>query len=169
MDLMPYVERLQRDLAVAASAGGEDARALAERLAAPLEAATRLVLLDALSAAAGEITSELAPGSVDLRLRAGDPEFVVTPTARADDTVSASDDVNVAPATEPDEGGTARFSLRLPEQLKPRVEAAAAQAGLSVNAWLVRVVAGAVERGEASGRAERSRSSLGQSFRGWVS
>jgi len=93
----------------------------------------------------------------------------VTPTARADDTVSASDDVNVAPSTEPDEGGTARFSLRLPEQLKPRVEAAAAQAGLSVNAWLVRVVAAAVERGEASGRAERSRSSLGQSFRGWVS
>ena len=169
MDLMPYVERLQRDLAVAASAGGEDARALAERLAAPLEAATRLVLLDALSAAAGEITSELAPGSVDLRLRAGDPEFVVTPAARAADTVSASDDVNVAPSTEPDEGGTARFSLRLPEQLKPRVEAAAAQAGLSVNAWLVRVVAAAVERGEASGRAERSRSSLGQSFRGWVS
>jgi len=75
----------------------------------------------------------------------------------------------VAPATEPDEGGTARFSLRLPEQLKPRVEAAAAQAGLSVNAWLVRVVAAAVERGQASGRAERSRSSLGQSFRGWVS
>jgi hypothetical protein len=169
MDLMPYVARLQRDLAVAASAGGEDARALAERLAAPLEAATRLVLLDALSAAAGEITSELAPGSVDLRLRAGDPEFVVTPAARVDDTAAAPDDVSMAPSTEPDEGGTARFSLRLPEQLKPRVEAAAAQAGLSVNAWLVRVVAAAVERGQASGRAERSRSSLGQSFRGWVS
>ena len=169
MDLMPYVERLQRDLAVAASAGGEDARALAERLAAPLEAATRLVLLDALSAAAGEITSELAPGSVDLRLRGGDPEFVVMPAALPDDTASAPRDVNLALSPEADEGGTARFSLRLPEQLKPRVEAAAAQAGLSVNAWLVRVVAGAVERGQAGGRAEGSRSSLGQSFRGWVS
>jgi HicB family len=168
MDLMPYVARLQRDLAVAAAAGGEDARELAERLAAPLEATTRLVLLDALSAAAGEITSELAPGSVDLRLRGGDPEFVVAPAMRTDDTAAASSDVNVAPA-DIDEGGTARFSLRLPEQLKPRVEAAAAQAGLSVNAWLVRLVAGAVERGEAAGRAERSRSSLGQSFRGWVS
>jgi hypothetical protein len=169
MNLMPYIARLQRDLAVAAAAGGEDARELAERLAAPLESATRLVLLDALSAAAGEITSELAPGSVDLRLRGGDPEFVVTPAARTDDAAAAPRDVNVAPAAEPDDGGTARFSLRLPEQLKPRVEAAAAQAGLSVNAWLVRVVAGAVERGEAAGQAERSRSSLGQSFRGWVS
>jgi hypothetical protein len=169
MDLMPYVARLQRDLAVAAAAGGDDARELAERLAAPLEAATRLVLLDALSAAAGEITSDLAPGSVDLRLRGGDPEFVVTPAAQADDSMAAPLDVNMAPSSELDEGGTARFSLRLPEQLKPRVETAAAQAGLSVNAWLVRLVAGAVERGEAGARAERSRSSLGQSFRGWVS
>lgn len=169
MDLMPYVARLQRDLAVAAGAGGEDARALAERLAASLEAATRLVLLDALSAAAGEITSELAPGSVDLRLRGGDPEFVVTPVVPSDGAATTPDDVSLASASEADEGGTTRFSLRLPEQLKPRVEAVAAQAGLSVNAWLVRVVAGAVERGEAAGRAERSRSSLGQSFRGWVS
>lgn len=163
MDLMPYVARLQRDLAIAAAAGGEDARALAERLAAPLEAATRLVLLDALSAAAGEITSELAPGSVDLRLRGGEPEFVVAPPPS--DATAAPGDVT-APPVEVEDGGTARFSLRLPEQLKPRVEAAAAQAGLSVNAWLVRVVAGAVERGNPAGRSERS---LGQSFRGWVS
>ncbi len=45
----PYVSNLRHELAVAADAGGEDARALAERLTAPLESATRLVLLDALS------------------------------------------------------------------------------------------------------------------------
>ena len=61
MDLTPYVENLRRELAVAADAGGEDARALAERLIAPLESAVRLMLLDALSAAADEITRELAP------------------------------------------------------------------------------------------------------------
>ena len=59
--------------------GGDDARALAERLTAPLESAIRLMLLDALSAAADEITRELAPGSVELRLRGGEPDFVVTP------------------------------------------------------------------------------------------
>src|SRR5690554_5059191 len=36
-----------------------------ERLAAGLDAAARLVLLDVLSEAAGEITRDLAPGSVD--------------------------------------------------------------------------------------------------------
>ena len=85
MDLTPYVDALQRDLATAAAAGGEDARAVAERLTAALEPATRLMLLDALSEAAGEITRELAPGSVELRLRAGDPEFAI----------------NAAPAAEP--------------------------------------------------------------------
>src|SRR3954453_15195031 len=79
MDLTQYVENLRRELAIAAGAGGGDAPAPAGRLTAPLEPAVRLMLLDALSAAADEITRELAPGSVELRLRAGEPDFVVTP------------------------------------------------------------------------------------------
>lgn len=35
MDLTPYVDNLRQELAVAADAGGDDARALAERLTAP--------------------------------------------------------------------------------------------------------------------------------------
>src|ERR1700760_2085769 len=78
MNLNGYVETLRQQLAVAAEAGGEDARALAERLTASLDAATRLVLVGALAAAAGEITRDMAPGSVDLRLRDREPSFVVT-------------------------------------------------------------------------------------------
>jgi len=40
MNLTGYVETLQQQLAVAAAAGGDDARALAERLTASLDAAT---------------------------------------------------------------------------------------------------------------------------------
>src|ERR687887_133930 len=78
-DQAPGGENLRRELALAAEAGGDETRALAERLTAPLEAGVRLTLLEALSAAADEITRELAPGSAELRLRAGEPEFVVTP------------------------------------------------------------------------------------------
>jgi hypothetical protein len=60
MDLTPYVENVRRELAAAADAGGDEARALAERLAAPLESAIRLTLLDALSAAADEASSRPA-------------------------------------------------------------------------------------------------------------
>src|SRR5687768_1812685 len=79
MELRTYVDAVRHELAVAAAAGGDDARELAERLTAPRESALRLALLDALSEAATEITRDLAPGSVDLRLRDREPAFVVTP------------------------------------------------------------------------------------------
>ena len=86
MDITPFVSDLQRQLIAAAERdftdagdnGVDDARASAERLASGLDATTRLVLLDALSAATGEITRDLVPGSVDLRLRGRDVEFVVS-------------------------------------------------------------------------------------------
>src|ERR1700732_5074623 len=95
MDLRQYIDNIHSQLAVAAEAGGEEARALAERLVAPLDAAIRLTLQDVLSAAAEEITCELAPGSVELRLRGRDPEFVVTPPPvdpSIDDVVYRDDD-----------------------------------------------------------------------------
>jgi hypothetical protein len=45
---------------------------------------------------------------------------------------------------ESDDGSVARISLRLPDALKGRAEAAAAAEGTSLNAWLVRAVGAAV-------------------------
>jgi hypothetical protein len=169
MDLTPYVENLRRELAVAADAGGDDARALAERLTAPLESAIRLMLLDALSAAADEITRELAPGSVELRLRAGEPEFVVATASVDEPDESAPDEPPALAPPEGDEGATARINLRLPEQLKAGVEQAASRERLSVNAWLVRRVAAALARGDEPQRREQPRGGrIGQSYTGWV-
>src|SRR5262249_10875836 len=68
MDLTPYVSNLRQELAVAADAGGDDARALAERLTAPLEPAVRLVLLDALAAAAAGVPPGPPPAPADAEL-----------------------------------------------------------------------------------------------------
>src|SRR3954452_12634551 len=87
MDLTPYVEQLRRELVASAEVGGDEARALAERLTAPLEASLRLALLSALSGAAEEITSQLAPGAVDVRLRGADLGFVVTAPPPASDNL----------------------------------------------------------------------------------
>ncbi|MBC2875888.1 MULTISPECIES: YlcI/YnfO family protein [Streptomyces] len=172
MDLTPYVDTLRQELAVAASAGGDDARALAERLSAPLESAARLTLLNALSTAMEEVTRDLAPGSVDVRLRGLDPEFVVTPPpAQGPYAEAAAPGAALPPAPaqgDGDEGGTARVNLRLPAHLKARAEEAAAQEGLSVNAWLVRAVAAALEAGERAGRPAGPTRHRGQSFTGWV-
>ncbi|MYT32704.1 MULTISPECIES: hypothetical protein [unclassified Streptomyces] len=171
MDLTPYVDTLRRELAVAAEAGGDNARELAERLTAPLESATRLTMLNVLSAAMDEITRELAPGSVDVRLRGLDPDFVVTPPptdSRPAEAAMAPAEPLAAPVpAEGDEGGTARVNLRLPAHLKARAEEAAGREGLSVNAWLVRAVSAAVGAGTQPRTTERTRT-MGQSFTGWV-
>jgi hypothetical protein len=163
MELNPYVTALRRQLEAASAAGGEEAAALTERLTAPLEAGTRLVLLEALSAAAGEISAELAPGSVDLRLRGGEPEFVVAPAPADDDAAPAGATPWTGPGGE--SAATARINLRLPEALKSGVEAAAAAAGLSVNTWLIRAIAASVG-GDAPAPAQPAAS--GRRYRGWV-
>lgn len=171
MDLTPYVETLRHELAVAAEAAGEDARALAERLTAPLESAVRLTLLDALSTAVEEITRELAPGSVDLRLRGREPSFVVTPPP-SDHSFEARDTsmVGTPPPVSSDgeEGAMARINFRLAEHQKGRVEEAAGQAGLSVNAWLVRAAAAGLEADERSRLSDWRAPQTRQRYTGWV-
>jgi hypothetical protein len=137
MDLQPYVDNVRHELSVAAAVGGSEAEALAHRLTAPLESAIRLALLEALSAAAEEITRELAPASVEVRLRGHDLEFGVT--------AAPADAPRVAPAEFDDDGGTWRVTLRLPEGLRPTVERGARREGISLNAWLVRAAAAAAE------------------------
>lgn len=188
MELHPYIAALRHELALAAAAGGEDARELAERLTAPLESAARLALLDALSEAAAEITRDLAPGSVDLRLRNREPSFVVTPapadpwpgpgepapaTAQpAPATAQPAPAQPGAPAAGEDEA-TVRISLRLPEHLKSRVEQAAARDGVSINTWLIRAASAAVD-GDRAQPADRTQPAdwwgVGgaQRYTGWV-
>ena len=172
MDLTPFVDQLRRDLLTAADAGGEEARALAERLTAPLESSVRLALLSALSQAAEEITSQLVPGTVDVRLRGSDLGFAVThppvepPAGPAADTPAPG---AAAPTVDLDEGGTLRITLRLPEQLKSRVDDAAARLGVSVNTWLVRAVANAMEPpSRPSSDSRRGRWSGGSQYTGWA-
>ena len=161
MELGQYVTDLQRQLAETAANGAEDTRVVAQRLAAGLDAATRLVLLDVLSAAVGEITRDLAPGSVDLRLRGREIEFVVTqpnPESDAEDRQPAAVDL--------DDTSTSRTTLRLPDALKTRVDEAAAADGLSVNTWLVRAIAAALQPRQR--RSAQRTLRTGDNFAGWA-
>jgi HicB family len=142
MQLDEYVDRLRTEFAAAADAAGDDARAVAERLVVPLESAVRLTLLEALSAAADAITLELAPGSVHVRLRGRDPDFVVTPTPAPAEAAPAGDP---PPSPSPDAGPAGRVNFRPPEALKARIEEAAQREGLSTNTWLVRAATAALD------------------------
>lgn len=161
MDLGTYVGDLQRQLAQAAENGTEETRVVAERLIAGLDAAVRVVLLDALSAAVGEITRDLAPGSVDLRLRGREVALVVTPP-----TAEPGADEHPAEPVDLDDVSTSRTTLRLPDALKARVDDAAAADGMSVNAWLVRSVATALQPKQR--RSAQRTLHTADSFTGWA-
>ncbi|MEU7489164.1 toxin-antitoxin system HicB family antitoxin [Streptomyces sp. NPDC042319] len=110
-----------------------------DRLRRELESAVRLALLDALSDATAETTRDLTPDPVDVR---------------------------PGPA-EGEAGGTARINFRLPTHLKTRAEEAAAREGLSVNTWLVRATAAALEPGARDHPAGRGHHGP-QKYTGWV-
>src|SRR5262245_49594271 len=135
MDLTQYLESLRRELAAAAAPGGPDVTRAAELLGGSLEASTRLLLLEALSDAAAEITAQLGDSSVEVRLRGREAQFVIT---RPEPGLTS------APPLGAEEGDQARITLRLAESLKQAVERAAASEGISVNAWLVRAIAAMV-------------------------
>ncbi|MGC0422083.1 hypothetical protein [Embleya sp. AB8] len=169
MELREHVEALREELITASAAGDAETRAVAERLVAPLESAVRLTLLKVLSAAADEITRDLAPGSVDLRLRGMDPSFVVTPPPSednsagdtADETGDAASDWSTGALGGATSGATARINFRPPQAMKEEIEEAASRQGISVNAWMVRAAAAALTNSRRTSRGK-------QQFNGWV-
>jgi hypothetical protein len=140
MDLSPYLEALRRDLAAAAAPGGPEIARAAELLAGSLEASVRLCLLEALSDATAEITSQLDAASVEVRLRGREAALVVTEAPQ----FTSPPPPPPPPGDSPD---LARVTLRLPEPLKEQVEQVASVEGVSVNAWLVRAISGALYAG----------------------
>jgi hypothetical protein len=138
MDISPYVDHLRRDLVAAAETGGDDVKQAAERLTMALDPAVRLALMEAISHAAAEITSEMPAGSVEVRLSGRELEFVVQGPAVIPPAPAAA---TAPPSAEDlDEGDLARVTLRIPESVKAKAEDKAAQAGQSLNTWLVNVV-----------------------------
>jgi len=148
MDLTEYVEALRTSLTTAAAAGGDQARETARLLSDVMEPAVRLTVTDALAAMAAEVTAALDGAAlVDIRVRGREPEVVVDVAEHP-----APGHVDEEPT---DDGSPARISLRLPDALKSRAEAAAAASGSSLNTWLVRAVAAALRQPTSSPSAGR--------------
>jgi hypothetical protein len=134
MDLSPHLEAAIADLGTVAGAD-EGAQTIVERLGRAVEPAWQLRLLDVLGEVAMELSEDLPGGHAEVRVAGRDARLVY-----------------VGPPSEPeaeggdaDESGPARITFRLPEALKAKIEAQAARENQSVNAWLVRAVAMAVE------------------------
>jgi hypothetical protein len=145
MDLSPYIESVRAGVVSASSLADEPTQHVAARLGTAIESSTRLALIRALSDAAGTISAELAPSSVEVRMVGSEPEFVVSiqtadaePTLLMPESEQAGEDA--AATSDVKDEPVARISLRLPQSVKTRVDEIASAEGISTNAWLIRAV-----------------------------
>ena len=146
MELANILQAVLSDLSETAELGDQSLRDSAQRLGRTMSSSIRVHLLEALGDLALDLNGQLPNGRVELRLSGSDVELVFVP-----------DQEGFTPTAEDDQ--TARITLRLPEQLKARAEAAAAADGLSTNTWLVRAVSARLDGGS-------SRRRRGSSIRG---
>ena len=161
MDLSEYSDSLRRDLLAITRFGGEDVTRAAEMLTESLDSSVHLALLAVLSAAADEITARLDGAVIEVRLTGLEPEFVVT-------VHSGSEDAAAGPVEPADDASQSRITLRMPEGLKTRAEAAAASSGLSVNGWLVRAVTRSLDSPPGGGRTASPKPSVGSRYTGFA-
>jgi hypothetical protein len=133
------VEGLRSDVEALAGLGDEVVADVVDRVGSVLARSAPARILDLLSEVAAEVSDVLPEGRVEVRLMGDDVELAYIDEHR--------------PPAESDGDLSARITLRLPEQLKARIEEAAVGQGTSVNGWILR----ALERGVASSydRADR--------------
>ena len=128
MQLSLTIDGIREDLRKLTALGDEATAAAGERITAALGPIATVRLLEILGQAAVEISSQRARGHVELRVAGDEASLVVM---AEEERVDAPDDADTS----------ARITLRLPEQLKIRIEEAASRDGASTNTWIVRALA----------------------------
>ncbi|MGO0575295.1 toxin-antitoxin system HicB family antitoxin [Ornithinimicrobium panacihumi] len=136
MNLQPYLAAVGEDLSRATALADDHTREVAARVATAVEPALRLALVQALSDAAAQITTQLDGAVVTLRMDGRDPELVVqdlpgTTDGTTDGTSGTQDE---------QDDDIARVTVRIPEPLKKRAESLAAGADQSLNTWIVAAI-----------------------------
>jgi hypothetical protein len=140
MELSPYVSALRDNLTAAAAAGDEQTRTAARVLAATIEPAARLAIMNALADLAGEVTLALDDRVVEVRLDGQDVQVVVT-SVPTDDHEPTNDP---PPNFNDPNGDISRITVRLLEELKTKAEQAASARGVSLNSFVSQAVQGAL-------------------------
>lgn len=140
MQLSLTIDGLRADVAALSELGDEATARLGERIASALGPAATMRLLDLLGQVALEVSAQLDGAHAELRVAGDDVSLVIVGEAEPEPPAAAAGGA---------EGGdlSARLTLRLPEQLKARVEEAADREGTSTNSWVVRVLGRAVTGG----------------------
>lgn len=129
MKMSKFTELLSADLMALGQLGGPELESAVSRLIPTLAPVLRTRLLEALTEVASELKDQLPGARIEARLHGDEVELAYL----QDESVSRETPSEL----------NARITLRLPEDLKSRIEKAATQEGISLNSWLLK----ASERG----------------------
>jgi hypothetical protein len=144
-----FTETLRSDLEAVGSMGSDKAMKVADRMITVTLPLAKSRMLEAMSMALTELSGVLGIERIDLRVSGDDVTFVPAEATVVTRTVEQSSD-------------QARFSLRLPDDLKARIDERAAAEGASTNTWMVRALESAVGRGAHHAPRNRRLSGYGQ-------
>jgi predicted HicB family RNase H-like nuclease len=132
MKMSKFIDQLSRDLEALGKLGGQELEAAVLRLIPTLSPVLRTRLLEALTEIAAELKDQIPGTHVEARVNGDDVELVYL----HDDSTNKETPSEL----------NARITLRLPEDLKSRIEKAANKEGVSLNSWLLKTS----ERGSVS-------------------
>ena len=128
MQLSHAISSLEDAVEAQLRVAGPEVAEIGTQLMMALKPAIRQAMMDVVTMAATEISSQLPNQGVDVRLVDGDPELVVT---------SGGSGIPTPPAPPGADDGEARITLRLPEYLKHLIADAAVTSGDSVNTYVI--------------------------------
>lgn len=127
MELSHAISGLEAAVETQLRVAGPEAAELGAQFMAALQPAIKQTLMDVVSMAATEVSSQMPSGTVEVRIVDGDPELVVSQEA-------APPPPPTPPGADDDE---ARITVRLPGYLKDLIAEAASTEGDSVNTFVV--------------------------------
>lgn len=148
MQLSHAISGLENAVEAQLRVAGPETAEIGAQLLNALRPAIRQTLMDVVTMAATEVSSQLPAQRVEIRLVEGEPELVVAEDAPTVPPPPPS------PGTDDDE---ARITLRLPGYLKDLIAEAASVSGDSVNAFVVDALR---SRAQTAGRASRHQTTL---------
>jgi len=124
MKMSKFVNLLHGNLEALGKLGGPELESAVSRLNPTLAPVLAARLLEALDEIAAEVNERIPGAHLEARLQGDEIELVYV------------EDGPAMPETPSDLN--ARITLRLPEDLKSRIESAATKEGISLNSWLLK-------------------------------
>ena len=115
---------MSADIKALGKLGGPELESAVARLIPTLAPVLRTRLLEALTEIAGELKEQLPGAHLEARVQGDDIELLYV----EDGSVIRENPSDL----------NARITLRLPEDLKSRIESAATKEGISLNSWLLK-------------------------------